>query len=77
MVALTERADAAAPSNLNLAFRDGVCRLLSPDRGRGCVFVSSEPLSDDPGWDMMPRISLVLIGKDGTVTSRPLKVAAL
>ena len=55
----------------------GVCRMLSPDRGRGCVLVSSEPLSDDPGWDMMPRNSLVLIHKDGTVTSRPLKVAAL
>jgi glutamine amidotransferase len=52
----------------------GVCRMLSPERGRGCVIVSSEPLSDDPGWDMMPRNSLVLIHHDGTVSSRAIAI---
>lgn len=50
----------------------GVCKMLSPDRGRGCVLVSSEPLSADPGWDLVPRNSLVLVRKDGTTTIRPL-----
>lgn len=52
----------------------GVCRMLSPDRGRGCVLVSSEPLSEDPGWDMLPRNSLVLIHEDGTTAARALDV---
>jgi predicted glutamine amidotransferase len=48
----------------------GVCRMLAPERGRGCVLISSEPLSDDPGWDVIPRNSMVLVGKDGAVTPR-------
>ncbi len=50
----------------------GVCKMLAPDRGRGCVLVSSEPLSQDPGWDEVPRNSLVLIEPDGTTAMRPL-----
>ena len=42
----------------------GICKMLAPDRGKGCVLVSSEPLSDDDGWDPIPRNSLVLIDKD-------------
>ncbi len=52
----------------------GVCRMLSPERGRGCVLVSSEPLSEDPGWDMIPRNSLVLVHQDGTTSGRPMLV---
>ena len=52
----------------------GLCRMLSPDRGRGCVLVSSEPLSEDPGWDMIARNSLVLIHKDGTTSMRAMLV---
>jgi glutamine amidotransferase len=48
----------------------GTCRMIAPDRGRGCVLVSSEPLSEDPGWDMLPRNSLVLVHADGTTTTR-------
>jgi glutamine amidotransferase len=51
---------------------NGQCRMLSPDRGRGCVLVSSEPLSDDDGWDAIPRNHLVGIAADGTTTQRPL-----
>lgn len=56
------------------ACHDGVCKMLAPDRGRGCVLVSSEPLSQDPGWDEVPRNSLVLIEPDGTTAARPLLV---
>jgi glutamine amidotransferase len=49
----------------------GVCRMLAPARGRGCVLVSSEPLSDDDGWDLLPRNSFVLVDGDGNVHTRP------
>lgn len=52
----------------------GVCKMLAPERGRGCVLVSSEPLSQDPGWDMLPRNSMVLITKDGTTSTRPILI---
>ena len=52
----------------------GQCRMLAPERGRGCVLVSSEPLSDDPGWDPIPRNSLVLVHADGRTETRPLQV---
>ncbi len=48
----------------------GVCKMLAPDRGRGCVLVSSEPLSDDSGWDPLPRNTMVLIHRDGTTQQR-------
>lgn len=50
----------------------GVCKMLAPDTGRGCVLVSSEPLSDDAGWDPIPRNHLLLIDPDGNVTPQPL-----
>lgn len=49
----------------------GVCRMLAPERGRGCVLISSEPLSDDPGWDPIPRNTMMLVSKDGSVSTRP------
>jgi predicted glutamine amidotransferase len=52
----------------------GVCRMLSPDSGRGCVLVSSEPLSEDPGWVPLPRNSMVLVAKDGTINVRSMRV---
>lgn len=48
----------------------GECRMLAPVAGRGCVLVSSEPLSDDHGWNQMPRNALALIDREGTVTLR-------
>ncbi|MFN8825304.1 MAG: class II glutamine amidotransferase [Planctomycetota bacterium] len=51
---------------------NGQCRMLAPDRGRGCVLVSSEPLSDDDGWDAIPRNHLVGIAADGSTTQRAL-----
>ncbi len=52
----------------------GVCKMLSPDSGHGCVLVSSEPLSDDPGWDLVPRNSMVLIEANGDTRVQPLAV---
>jgi predicted glutamine amidotransferase len=39
----------------------GVCRMVSPEKGKGAVIVCSEPLSDDPGWQKIPRNTMVVI----------------
>jgi predicted glutamine amidotransferase len=41
----------------------GVCRMVSPERGKGAVIVCSEPLSDDPGWQKIPKNSMVVINE--------------
>jgi predicted glutamine amidotransferase len=43
---------------------DGVCRMVSPERGKGAVIICSEPLSDDPGWQKIPRNSMVVVDQD-------------
>ncbi len=50
----------------------GVCRMLAPTNGRGCVLVSSEPLSEDRGWQAIPRNSMVLVTKAGTTSVQPI-----
>ncbi|MBL9079623.1 MAG: class II glutamine amidotransferase [Planctomycetes bacterium] len=51
--------------------RDGECRMLAPAaQGRGCVIVSSEPLSDDYGWHPLSRNSMLLVTKAGDTTVR-------
>lgn len=52
--------------------RDGECRMIAPTGGRGCVLVSSEPLSEDKGWQPLARNSIVLVTRDGTTQARPL-----
>ncbi len=49
---------------------DGACRMLAPAHGHGCVLVSSEPLSEDYGWQPLSRNSMVLVGKDGQTSVR-------
>lgn len=51
---------------------NGECRMLAPDKGKGCVLVSSEPLSEDQGWDPIPRNALVRIDRDGAVAVQKL-----
>lgn len=51
---------------------DGVCRMVPPDSGAGCVLVASEPLSDDPGWDEVPPNSLVKLLGDARVEVVPI-----
>jgi glutamine amidotransferase len=48
----------------------GVCRMTYPERGHGAVIVCSEPLSEDPGWQKIPRNSMVVIGEDGATEVR-------
>lgn len=55
--------------------RNGVCQMLAPEHGRGCVLVSSEPLSEDGGWQALPRNSAVLIERDGSTRVRPMAVS--
>ena len=51
----------------------GVCRMVAPERAGGAVIVSSERLSDDPGWEAIPGGSMVLISAEHEVTLRPLR----
>jgi predicted glutamine amidotransferase len=53
----------------------GLCRMVSPEKGHGAVIVSSEPLSDDPGWQKIPRNHLVVVGHDRSCEIREMKVA--
>ncbi len=49
----------------------GVCRMLAPDLEGGAVLVSSEPLSEDPGWEKVPRNHLLVIDADHTARIEP------
>lgn len=47
-----------------------VCRMVSPETGHGAIIVSSEPLSDDPGWQKVPPNHMVIVREDRTVDVR-------
>ncbi|MGE0440125.1 MAG: class II glutamine amidotransferase [Gemmatimonadales bacterium] len=53
----------------------GVCRMLEPEEGAGAVLISSEPLSQEPGWSPVPPQSLVMVAADRSVQVRPLGLA--
>jgi predicted glutamine amidotransferase len=53
---------------------EGTCRMVEPDQGHGAVIVSSEPLSQDPGWHQVPPNHAVLVRADGTAQVRALNV---
>lgn len=42
---------------------DGVCMMIDPDDDHGAVIVSSERLSDGPGWEPIPVNHLVVIDR--------------
>ncbi len=46
---------------------DGVCRMVAADEGSGAVIVASEPVSTDPGWEMVPLNHAVVIDDDLSV----------
>jgi predicted glutamine amidotransferase len=54
--------------------RDGECRMIAAPGDRGCVLISSEPLSQDPGWQPLPRNSMVLVTAAGATSIRALVV---
>lgn len=39
----------------------GVCAMINPDQGRSATIISSERLSDDPGWEMITPNHLVVL----------------
>ncbi len=48
----------------------GLCRMVNPERGQGAVLVSSERLSDDPGWQVVPPNHMVVVYDDYAVDVR-------
>lgn len=52
-----------------------VCQMVEPEAGHAAVVVSSERLSDDPGWRPVPVNHLVLVRADHTVELRPIPLA--
>ncbi len=51
---------------------EGLCRMLAADEGVGAIIVSSEILSEDPGWQTVPANHLVLARAGTSLTMRPL-----
>ena len=50
------------------------CGMLDPDVARGAVIISSERLSDGPGWDRVPPNQLVVVGEDLAVGMLPIEL---
>jgi predicted glutamine amidotransferase len=80
-VAVASRFTTDAPENADSLFLNrgrryvcdgGVCRMLSPEEGGGAVLVSSEPLSEEPGWETIPVNHLAIVRED-----RSLELAAV
>jgi predicted glutamine amidotransferase len=72
----TDAPDGADSLYLNQGRRyvceDGLCRMLPAKKSEHAVLVSSEPLSDDGGWEKVPVNHLVLIEPSLSVSLRPL-----
>jgi len=49
--------------------KNGACYMHDPGEHEKAVVISSEPLSDDPGWENVPVNSIVVI-KEGKILSR-------
>ncbi len=52
----------------------GSCRMIEPEAGHGAVIVSSERLSEDPGWSKVPPNHVVVVRKNNTAHVRPMDV---
>jgi glutamine amidotransferase len=44
--------------------QEGVCRMLDATDRYETVLVASEPLTEEPGWQQVPRNHLVMIDED-------------
>lgn len=51
---------------------EGVCRMVTPDPSGAAVLVSSERLSPDPSWQVVPRNHFLLVGRDRTARLEPI-----
>lgn len=55
---------------------EGVCRMVPAEKNAsGAVIVASERMSDDPGWELVPRNHMVLVSPRREVTLRALALA--
>lgn len=50
--------------------KDGACAMIQPEAGQGAIIVSSERLSNDPGWQIIQPNQAVLVNEDSTVEYR-------
>ena len=48
------------------------CRMVEPETDGGAVLVASEPLSTDPGWEIIPRNHLLAVSEDRSCRFEPL-----
>ncbi|NOT30998.1 MAG: hypothetical protein HOP15_11170 [Planctomycetes bacterium] len=46
------------------------------NKASGAVIVASERMSDDPGWELVPRNHMVLVSPQREVTLRALALAS-
>lgn len=67
------------PSSLYVHFgrryvcEDGVCRMIEHEAQLGAVIISSERLSNDEGWQRIPRDSTVIVRENRTAEVRPIR----
>jgi predicted glutamine amidotransferase len=53
---------------------NGICRMTNDGNAGGAVIISSEPLTENPGWERVPENHLVMLAADRSVTIRPLNL---
>jgi len=51
---------------------EGLCRMIEPEAGHQAAIIASERLSDDPGWQKVPKNHLVIVREDRSTQVRPL-----
>ena len=71
LVVLSQLGVACSWADVLVDNEEGLCRIVAPHESGGAVIVTSERLSDDPGWEVVPRNHAVLIG-NGAVELRTL-----
>ncbi len=52
----------------------GICKMEHPGPDQGSVIISSEVLSDDPGWETVPEGHVVLVDERSHAQIRPLRL---
>lgn len=62
-------------SGTRYSCENGACHVLSESNELGAVLISSEVLSDDPGWNRVPGNHMVVIDSDRNVRVIPCKAA--
>lgn len=53
---------------------DGVCRMVLPGMDDAAMIISSEPLSDDAGWDPIPVNTIVLSHSNNHIEFEPVEL---